>query len=81
VRLENKGSLLVNDIRNIIVPLGEHIEFKCEFTVPSSEKGLLELVLITRKNGKLTFSESKKFKGVPAKENKIPEKISLKILL
>ena len=81
VRLENKGSLLVNDIMNMTVPLGEHMEFKCEFTVPSSENGSLELVLITRKKGKITFSESRKFKVVPAKEKKIPERTSLKIML
>jgi hypothetical protein len=80
VRLESKGTLLANDIKIFKLPLGEHLDFKCEFTVPSSENQLLELVLITRKNGKLTFRETKKFKVAPAKENKIPEKISLKFL-
>jgi hypothetical protein len=80
VRLESKGTLLVNDIRNFKVPLGEHIEFKCKFSVPATDNGLVDLILITRKNGKLTFRENKKFVVIPGAENNEPVKTYLKII-
>jgi hypothetical protein len=79
VRIESKGNLLANDIINMSVPLGEHRDLTCEFNVPSSDSGVIDLVLITRKNGKLSFSESKKFKVVPGQGNLSPEKINLKL--
>jgi len=81
IRLESNGKLLANDIRNFEVPLGEHRDFKCEITVPSSENGILNLVLITRKTGKLTFIETRKFKVVNNTINSKPGIPSLKIII
>jgi len=80
VRIESKGTLLSNDIRNFEVPLGEHLDFKCRFTVPYSDNGIFDLILITRKNGVLTFREAKRFKINSEPENKPPEKLYLKII-
>jgi beta-galactosidase/beta-glucuronidase len=79
VRVESSGKLLANDIEKFRVPLGEHHEFKCEFIIPSTETGLLDMVLITRKNGKVTFRESRRFLLVKGENNIGPEKIFLKI--
>jgi len=79
VRLESQGKLLANDIRNIKLPLGEHLEFKCEFSVPASDNGLIDLVLIARKNGKLTFREIRSFKIIPDAGRKVNEKLYLKL--
>ena len=81
IRLETNGKLLANDIMNIEVPLGEHRDFKCEIKVPSSENSILNLVLITRKAGKLTFHEIRKFKVVPNSVNPAPEVPGLKIVI
>jgi hypothetical protein len=80
VRLESQGKLLANEILNTKLPLGEHREFKCEFTVPPADNGIFDLVLITRKNGTLTFQESKKFKIIPDSEKREQGKIFIKII-
>ena len=80
IRLESMGKLLTNDFRNVELPLGEHLELQCEFYVPYTDSGLLDLVLITRKNGKLTFQEHRKFKIIPATEISLPGKMYLKII-
>jgi hypothetical protein len=65
LRLESQGKVLNSEITNLRVPLGEHLEIQYNFKVPSVEKGSLNLVLITRKGGKLTFQESRPFRIVP----------------
>jgi hypothetical protein len=80
VRLESQGKLLANDIRNIELILGEHLDIKCEFIVPYSDNKLVDLVLITRKKGRLTFQENKKFKICTDSEKSDPEKIYLRII-
>lgn len=80
VRLESKGKLLANDMRNIKLPLGDHLDIKCEFKVPGSENELLDFVLITRKSGKLTFQEYKKFRIIPAPDKPEPVKTYLRII-
>ncbi len=80
VRIESQGNLLANDIRNFKVPLGEHLEFKCEFSVPLTDNGLVDLILITRKNGKLTFRENRKFIVIKGAEKKEPLITHLRII-
>ncbi|HAM10561.1 MAG: hypothetical protein A2X04_06440 [Bacteroidetes bacterium GWF2_41_9] len=80
VRLESQGKLLANDIRNIELTLGEHLDIRCEFSVPDTENEMLDLVLITRKKGKLTFQEYKKFRIIPDSEKSEPGKIYLRII-
>ena len=80
VRIESQGKLIANDIRNLKVPLGDHLDFKCEFSVPATDNGLLDLILITRKNGKVTFSENKKFRIIQEAEKKEPSKTYLRII-
>jgi hypothetical protein len=79
VRLEMQGILLANDFRNLELALGEHLDFKCEFMVPSADNGTVDLVLITRKKGKLTFRESKRFRIKTEAGTKASEKLYLKI--
>jgi sporulation-control protein spo0M len=81
VRLESQGKLLANDIRNIELPLGEHLDIRCELSVPATENSMIDLVLITRKNGKLTFQECKKFKVITGSEKSVTEKNYLRIIL
>jgi hypothetical protein len=80
VRLESQGKLLANDIRNIDLPPGEHLDIRCEFRVPASENNLIDLVLIARKNGKLAFQESKRFKLINASGKEVSEKLFLNIM-
>lgn len=80
VRLESKGMLLANDIRNIDLPPGEHLDIRCEFSVQASEHNLIDLVLITRKNGKLTFQESKRFRLITAPRKGVSEKSFIRII-
>ncbi len=80
VRLESQGKLLANDIRDLKLTLGEHLDFRCEFMVTATGYGKIDLVLITRKNGKLTFREVIAFKVVPGAEKTEQRKTYLKIL-
>ncbi|NMC39107.1 MAG: hypothetical protein GYA41_12360 [Bacteroidales bacterium] len=73
VRLEDQGKLLINKIMDTDLQLGQHREVQCEFNVPFTESGLVELVLITRKNGIRTFYESKKFRIYGDKNNRKEE--------
>jgi hypothetical protein len=58
VRLESLGKVLAYDIKNLNLPLGEHLDIHC----------LVDVVLLTRKKGHLIFQEFKRFKLIPAKE-------------
>jgi hypothetical protein len=69
VRLEVEGKILARDIQYIQLPLGEHSDITCELRVPFLDKGIMDLVLVTRKNGHLTFEEHKSFRIGPADEN------------
>jgi beta-galactosidase/beta-glucuronidase len=80
VRLESKGKLITNDFHNFAVPLGEHRDFKIEFTVPENIDNKLDLVLITRKNGKLTFREKRSFFSVPGSAGRPAIKPHIKII-
>jgi len=80
VRLENQGKLLINDIRNIEVPPGQRREIQCEFKAPFTGDGFVELVLITRKNGKQTFAESRKFKVAGIKGGGSSEKPFIRLV-
>ncbi len=80
VRLESQGKLLANDIKDIDLPPGEHLDIRCEFRVPANENNLIDLVLITRKNGKIAFQESKRFKLINSSGKGVSEKLFLNIM-
>ena len=65
VRLESKGKLIRIDFHNFAVVPGEHLDFKIEFRVPVNNGGKLDMILITRKKGQLTFREVRSFISLP----------------
>lgn len=79
VRLESMGKVLAQDIRNIQIPLGEHRDISCELVVPTFDYNFLDLVLVTRKNGHLTYQETKRFQlaSEPEKSSSVSAKISI----
>ncbi len=69
VRLESDGKILAQDIKYVELPLGEHLDFSCELDIPTIENDFMDLVLVTRKNGHLTFQEAKRFQLISESES------------
>ncbi len=61
VRLEQDGKILAQNMHTFELDLGEHRDIECQIIIPQTT-GLLDIVLVTRKNGHLTFEEHKKFR-------------------
>ena len=78
VQLASDGQDLALTRKSYELTMGNHRDIPLSFTVPNS-KGPLDLRVSVRKDGKLRFTESKRFTVLPA-EAKIPTwKISLKL--
>ena len=62
VRLEADHKVLAHDVRHYELPLGEHSDIDCRLRIPALSTDIVDMVLVTRKQGHLTFEEHKKFK-------------------
>jgi hypothetical protein len=67
VRLECSGKVLVQEQKDLHLSLGNHLDLRCDLDIPVIDDPIIDLVLVTRKNGHLTFEEYKRFLLSPAK--------------